>query len=121
MEANGINENEFPPEAKEEIKKTTGWIMFMGVLTLVGAFFGIIGQLTALSVQMNSANLLQLVLTGVSVYVGILLLQQSASLKKFVQMGNQNDLFLALKSATNYFMIAVIMIAVNIIVSIVIR
>lgn len=117
MEFTEQNNNEFPPEAREEIRKSSGWIMFMGIIAILGVLFGFIGTLNLFALGMGAAGVVNIIALIIAGYNGVLLLQASSSFKRFAQTGEPLALQTAMKSTARYFMIAVIMIVLNLIIN----
>lgn len=111
------NQNSFPEEALQSIRSMYGWMMFCGIMGIIGGVFGALGGLTTIS-QMPAQGALNLLVSAVGIYVGFQLVKSASSFNKFANTKDSDSLDAALKANYTYWLINCIMIFVNIIMSI---
>lgn len=102
------DEKEFPSEAIAEINKTTGWILFMAIMTLIGNGFGVIGALINILQGLATPGLISLITSGLSIFCAIQLINHSNHLKRFAETGDQDAFIESSKYMYMYFMWAII-------------
>lgn len=111
------NENSFPEEALQSIRSMYGWMMFCGVMGIIGGVFGALGGLTTLTVA-PAQGVVNLLVSAVGIYVAFQLVKSASSFNKFATTKDSDSLDAALKANYTYWLINCIMVFVNIVLSI---
>jgi hypothetical protein len=111
-------EKEFPSEAIAEINKTTGWILFIAIMSLIGNGLAVLGALGNILGGLAGQGLVNLITAGFSIFCAIQLINHSNNLKRFAQTGDQEAFVEASKNMYMYFMWSIIALIASFVLSI---
>lgn len=118
---------------RREIGRAKGWITFLGVIVIIGGVLGALAGIVLLGIGMVGAtalggigggalsgvSVIYLIIAGISIWMGVLLIQAGSRGKDFVSSNDLQYLAQMLSKLRLYFLIAGVIIIVSIVLSIV--
>lgn len=106
---------------KESMRKTNGWLMFSGIIGIIGSSFQLLGNIVSL-IQTPGQAIFSMAISGVMLYAAICLLQYGSQMKRYLLSNESSDYSIGLDKLKTYFTIygifAIIMAVFAVVISI---
>lgn len=106
--------NSFPEDILKEVRTMAGWMQFVGIISIIGSVLGILGNFSGMANGAGANALLGILMQGFAIYIAVILIQKSTHYRNFSANSDGEALLQAMKSTHMYWMLSLVMIAINI-------